>query len=201
MKTLLAIHKPANASQYAQGCRKAIALMLALLMSMFIGCGGGGGAGNVAGVGSGGTGSFASGSILGFGSIVVNGIRYDESAASAAGAIQNEDGALGSSASLKLGMVVNVTGSAINNSSTTPSATANAVSFGSELVGPVDSINFTNKTLVVLGRTVAVTGSTFFDDALAGGLIALRTGDLVEVYGFYNLLREEYHRQNPKLHL
>ena len=159
-------------------------LVLALAVSIFIGCGGGG---SVAGVGSGGTGSFASGSISGFGSIVVNGIHYDESAASAAGAIQNEDGLVGSSASLKLGMVVNVTGSAINNSSTLPSATANAVSFGSELLGPIEgSINLASKTLVVLGQTVAVTGSTFFDDTLAGGLLALQAGDVVEVYGFYD---------------
>ena len=186
MKSYLAIDKATDASQHAQGCRQAMALMLALLMSMFIGCGGGGGAGNVAGVGSGGTGSFASGPISGFGSIVVNGIHYDESAASAAGAIQNDDGTPANSASLKLGMVVNVTGSAINNRSTAPSATANTVSFGSELLGPVDSINLTSKTLVVLGQTVAVTGSTFFDDALAGGLTALKTGDAVEVYGFYD---------------
>ena len=184
MKTFLAIHRAAFAGQHVQGCRSAMALMLTLLMSIFLGCGGGGG--SVAGVGSGGTGSFASGPISGFGSIVVNGIHYDESAASAAGAIQNEDGVVGNSASLKLGMVVNVTGSAIDNRSTTPSATANAVSFGSELLGPVDSINSTSKTLVVLGQTVAVTGSTFFDDALAGGLTALKTGDVVEVYGFYD---------------
>ena len=193
MKTFYAIGgvgKTARAGRaalagHARSWRSAAALALALVVSIFIGCGGGGG--SVAGVGSGGTGSFASGSISGFGSIVVNGIHYDESAASAAGAIQNEDGLVGSSASLKLGMVVNVTGSAISNSSTLPSATANAVSFGSELLGPIEgSINLASKTLVVLGQTVAVTGSTFFDDTLAGGLLALQAGDVVEVYGFYD---------------
>ena len=121
MKTFYAIGgvgKTARAGRaalagHARSWRSAAALALALVVSIFIGCGGGGG--SVAGVGSGGTGSFASGSISGFGSIVVNGIHYDESAASAAGAIQNEDGLVGSSASLKLGMVVNVTGSAISN--------------------------------------------------------------------------------------
>ena len=193
MKTFYAIGgvgKTARAGRaalagHARSWRSAAALLLALVVSIFMGCGGGGG--SVAGVGSGGTGSFASGSISGFGSIVVNGIHYDESAASAAGAIQNEDGLVGSSASLKLGMVVNVTGSAISNSSTLPSATANAVSFGSELLGPIEgSINLASKTLVVLGQTVAVTGSTFFDDTLAGGLLALQAGDVVEVYGFYD---------------
>ena len=42
-----------------------------------LGCGGGG----VAGVGTGGTGSFASGPIRGFGSIVVGGVHYDEAGA------------------------------------------------------------------------------------------------------------------------
>ena len=196
MKTFLAINRtdstkrtaPAGRRVHgrrAYGWRSAMALMLALGMSILIGCGGGGST-SVAGVGSGGTGSYTSGSISGFGSIIVNGIHYDESAASAAGAIQNEDGIVGNSASLKLGMVVNIIGSAVNTSSIPPSAKATSVSFSSELVGSVESINLTSKTFVVLGRTVAITGSSFFDDSLAGGLAALKVSDVVEVYGFYD---------------
>ena len=47
--------------------------LVALLTALLGGCGGG--------VGSEGTGSFASGTISGFGSIIVNGVHFDERAA------------------------------------------------------------------------------------------------------------------------
>ncbi len=172
------------ASQIGRWWRQALSLALVLVVATAMGCGGGDT--NVAGVGSGGTGSFASGPITGFGSIIVNGIHFDETAAAGAGAITDDDGVAGSSSSLKLGMVVNVTGSPVNNSGAVAAATATAVIFVSELVGPIASINAASKTFVVLGQTIAVTGSTFFDDGLAGGLTALRAGDIVEVYGFYD---------------
>lgn len=66
-----------------------------------LGCGGGGGAGisdSLAGVGSGGTGSFASGPIRGFGSVIINNVRYDDSTAS----IATEGGKTARAADLKL---------------------------------------------------------------------------------------------------
>jgi hypothetical protein len=44
---------------------------------------------------------------------------------------------------------------------------------------------------VVLGATVSVKATTVFADGL-GGLAALRPGDLVEVYGFYNAASGSY---------
>ena len=61
------------------------------------GCGGGGL--DIAGISSGGTGSFTSGSISGLGSIIVNGIRYDDSSASVSGSVD-------SASALRPGMVV-----------------------------------------------------------------------------------------------
>ena len=58
--------------------RSLLAGAAASVAASLLGCGGGDG---LAGVGTGGTGSFSSGPIRGFGSIVVNGVRYDEASA------------------------------------------------------------------------------------------------------------------------
>ena len=141
-------------------------------------CGGGGGSSGIASVGSGGTGSFSSGAITGFGSIIVNGVRFDDSRAS----ITDDDGVVHSSADLKLGMVVSIAGSAITVSATGSTATANSITFGSELRGPIDSIG--GQSLVVLGQTVQVGTNTVFDNSIAGGLAGLTVGQIVEVHGF-----------------
>ena len=73
-----------------------------LLMALAAACGGGGG------VDTGGTGatvsSYSVGRISGFGSIVVNGVHFDESGAS----IVDDDGAPHRRDELQLGMTVNV---------------------------------------------------------------------------------------------
>lgn len=144
------------------------------------GCGGGGGGGGVATVGGGGTGSFSSGPITGFGSIIVNGIRFDDSTAS----ILDDDGVLHNDHNdLKLGMMVRVKGKA--RAANAPKAEAEEIKFGAELLGPIDSINATAKTLVVLGQTVQITATTIFEEGLAG-LAALAVNDIVEVNGFVN---------------
>jgi hypothetical protein len=152
--------------------------LIALLggVAALAGCGGGGGDG-VASVGSGGTGSFSSGVIAGFGSIIVNGVRFDDSQAT----ITDDDGARRSSADLKLGMVVAITGSGVTAGATGSTATASSINFGSELRGPIDSV--AAQSLVVLGQTVQVRATTIFD-SIAGGLAGLAAGQLVEVHGF-----------------
>ena len=62
--------------------RSLLAGAAASVAASLLGCGGGDG---LAGVGTGGTGSFSSGPIRGFGSIVVNGVRYDEASAQVVG--------------------------------------------------------------------------------------------------------------------
>lgn len=151
--------------------------LIALLggVAALAGCGGGGG--EVASVGSGGTGSFSSGVITGFGSIIVNGVRFDDSRAT----ITDDDGTRRSSADLKLGMVVAITGSGVTAGAAGSTATASSISFGSELRGPIDSV--AAQGLVVLGQTVQVRATTIFD-GVAGGLAGLAAGQLVEVHGF-----------------
>lgn len=131
-------------------------------------CGGGG---DVAGVGAGGTGSFSVGPITGFGSIIVNGIRYDDSSAT----ITN-DGQTFSRSGLRLGMVVAVQGSTVVNGV----STGTRIALGSELVGP--AVNLTGSGFEVLGQTVLVNASTFFVPSLRN-LADLQANDVVEVHG------------------
>ncbi|MBA2721750.1 MAG: hypothetical protein H0U56_02385, partial [Methylibium sp.] len=85
-------------------------------------CGGGGGGGGD-GVGSGGTGSFAVGPISGFGSVIVNGIRYDDSGAD----VFDDDGNAVTANDLRLGMVIEVTGSELASTATGPTANASSI--------------------------------------------------------------------------
>ena len=93
-------------------------------------CGGGGG--DTAGVGTGGTGSFSVGTVTGFGSVFVNGIRYEDNGAR----LVDDDGTvkvLGTDDNpLKVGMVVEVTGS-VDDSGTVRSATQ--IAYGAEIKG------------------------------------------------------------------
>lgn len=146
------------------------------------GCGGGGS--DVAGLSSGGTGSFSVGPITGFGSIIVNGVRFDDFTA----IVSDDDGGTHDRSELKLGMMVVVTGSTVTRSSVAgDSATASTIVFGSELQGPISAIDTNLQTLTVLGQTVAITGSTIFDvSTISGGLAALAVNDIVEVHGVVN---------------
>lgn len=160
--------------------RRVLATALGLVLAA---CGGGGD-----GVGSGGTGTFASGSfssgtITGFGSIIVNGVRYDESAAQ----IVDASGQPGSTADLRLGMVVEIEASGIRTDPATGRRTASAsrIRHGSEIEGPVEVVDPSTGQLLVLGQTVVVDGSTVFDDDLRGGVAVLQPGDVLEINGFF----------------
>ena len=160
--------------------------MLTALSSALVlaGCGGGGGGGspiasggNVAPIG---TGSSASGAITGFGSIIVGGVRYDDSKAS----VTDDDGEGKSSGDLKMGMVVKIKGG--KKSSDGLRAEANSIEIYSELLGPIDSVTNspTVRSLVILGQTVEILATTYFDDGLKFDTLVV--GNVVEVYGFIN---------------
>ena len=141
--------------------------------------------GGCGGVDSGGTGvgmaqpTLAFGPITGFGSIIVGGVRYDESNAT----IEADDGTMLARANLRLGMQAEVMASQITSSATSaPSAVASSVRLRSEIVGPVEAIDTALGELTVLGQRIAVIVSTAFDDTLTAGLVALSAGDVVEVY-------------------
>jgi hypothetical protein len=138
-------------------------------------CGGGGG------VDTGGTGaplSFTRGSVAGFGSVIVNAVRFDDSSAE----ILDDDGNRLSRSALALGMTTEIDAGAIRSDATGATATASRIRVSSEIVGPVQAVDAAAQTVTVLGQTVRVNAATVFDDALAGKLAALTVGAVVEVY-------------------
>lgn len=146
-------------------------------------CGGG-----VEGQGTGSV-SYSDGPIAGFGSIIVNGVRYDDRSAR----ITDEDGRVLRSSDLRLGMTVRVDGSDLDPVART--AVARSVRVASDLVGPVDARDLAAGTLSVLGQTVRVTASTAFDDRLAGGLVAVLPGSTVEVFAILDPVTGVYAAQ------
>jgi hypothetical protein len=126
------------------------------------------------GVGTGGTGSFASGPIGGFGSIIVDGVDFDESMAD----IDDDGGNSRSRGELHLGTVVEVEAGPVRDGA----AVANNVRMVSSLIGKVEST--TVDTLMVNGLSVRFNSGTVFDDRFAGGASGVAVGSTVEVYGF-----------------
>ena len=158
--------------------RKGLLTLLSGAM-LLAGCGGGGGDG-VAAVGGGGTGSLSVGPISGIGSIIVNGVRYEDAFAR----VLDDDGAPRNRGELKLGMMVRVKGKAKSRKADKTDE-AEEISFGSELLGPIDSIpspQTSPATLVVLGQTVQISATTIFEEGLT--LASLAVGNIVEVHGF-----------------
>ena len=113
-------------------------------------CGGGASFGG----GIGGTGLVV-GPITDFGSVIVEGVEFDTSAA-----IVTIDGQPATPADLALGMVVTVQGE-IDSSGTT--GVADTVEFTSLIEGPVTDVDLASKTATVLGQTVRVDADTVLD--------------------------------------
>jgi hypothetical protein len=158
------------------------ALFAALALA---GCGGG--------ADSGGTGvtsqSYASGPITGFGSVIVNGVRFDDTQAS----VTDDDGAPRSRDDLRLGMTTEIRGSAITLDGAGASvSTARSIAFGSDLLGPVDSVDVAGNRLVLLGQGVDIGATTVLDGVGTGGLATVAVGDLIEVYALYDAATGRY---------
>jgi len=156
------------------------ALALAGSAILVAGCGGG--------VGTGGTGSFAQGAITGFGSIIVNDVRFDESGAR----IEDDDGAALASSALRLGMVVQVQGGPLTSAAGGATAVASLVRINRALVGPAAEVNLAAGQFRVLGQPVAIGADTVLDDRLPGGLAGAAQLGKVEVYGWYDAGNARY---------
>ena len=165
--------------------RRAVLLAGLSLVATLAACGGGGGADD-----SGHTAvepfSFTAGSISGFGSIIVNGVRFDDSAATV---VDDQGHAIGHDA-LQLGSQVEIEGGRIDRA--TGRATAMTIRVGSELLGSVSAVDATAGTLVLLGQTIEVGATTAFDDSLPGGLSAVAVGAVLEVHAQLDTARGVY---------
>ena len=168
------LHNPTRRQALFTATSLAAAAMLAA-------CGGGGSDAGTPASGGNATPAAAStytlGAISGFGSVIVGGVRYDDSRAECV----DEDGNARDRSALRLGMVVAIDAGAVNRADA--SALALRIRLGSEIVGPVGLVDAAASTVQVLGQTVLVTTSTLFDETLAGGLAALTSGRVVEVHG------------------
>lgn len=119
--------------------------------------------------------AFTQGTVTGFGSVIVNGVRFDDSGISAT----DDDG---QKVALGLGMRVEIDSGRIDDS--TGTARAHAMRSNGLVTGPVQGApDATAGTLTVLGQPVDVTAATVFDDSLAAGLSALADRAVVEVHG------------------
>jgi hypothetical protein len=145
---------------------------LAIATMLLASCGGG--------VGTGGTGSFGSAPVSGFGSIFVGGIEFDDSKAT----VFDDDGVAlaAGDTQVRLGMIGEVEGGAVAQGSSGLTAVASSVHLSRLVVGPVAAIDLVGRTLTVLGQTLQINGSTVFDAAMTTGLAALRIGDAVSVH-------------------
>ena len=159
----------------------------ALLLSLcLVACGGGVESG---GTGGNATASFASGPITGFGSVIVDNVRFDDASAS----VSDADGNLRSRDDLKLGMTINVRGTPITtDSSDSDSSTATSIVFGSAILGPITAIDSGAGALTVLGQSVDVMATTVFEASLGGAINALSVGDVIEVYGLFDSATQHY---------
>jgi hypothetical protein len=162
-----------------------------VLFTLLSGCGGGGGGGGgdsgdtidppvtpppTGGIGRTGV---AIGPIATFGSIVVNGVRYDTSEASFL-----VNGEAGRQSDLRVGDVVVVEGTLDDDG---VNGTADTVTFEEAVKGPVQEVDLGLGRLVVLGQTVFVTPDTSFDDSFSPpSLEGVSENQIVEVSGQFD---------------
>jgi hypothetical protein len=160
-------------------------MLFAIMLALVASCGGG--------VDSGGTGapptSYASGPITGFGSVIVNGVHFDEHSAT----VTDAEGNPHTSADLQLGMSTEVRGSTITvDASGNNVSTASSIVFASQILGPLTASNPVARTLGALGQSIDVSASTAFDATLTGGQSALAVGDIVAIYATFDAASGRY---------
>jgi len=154
-----------------------------IILTLAAGCGGGSSGGGsmpvdanlppVAGIGRTGV---AVGPISTFGSVVVNGVRYDTN-----GATFTINGVSGSQDDLRVGQVITVEGTIDDNG---VDGDADEVNFDDNVKGPIESIDPALSRIVVLGQTVLINPETSFDDNISPRSIdGLNVGDIIEVSG------------------
>lgn len=157
----------------------AIAALSALAITA---CGVGGG---LAGIG--GSGYISTGTVTSFGSVFVNGVEFETGSST----FEIED-ASGTQADLRIGMVVEVTGS-INGDGITGNATH--IKYGDDLQGPVTDLvaGANTSRFRIFGNEVEVSEvSTAFEDVT---FATIAKDNVLEVSGFYdqnNVLQASY---------
>ena len=157
-------------------------LLLASLATL-TGCGGV----DSGGTGTGAAASYSLGPITGFGSVIVNGVRYDELGAT----IDDDEGRPLTRTDLKLGMRTEVLASEVMTAAGLSTATAVSIRVRSEIVGPLEAFDGSN-TLTVLGQRVAVVATTVIDLGAGNTLAALALGEVLEIHASFDVAGGRY---------
>ena len=145
---------------------------MALTSAAMAGCGGGGSSLLAALPGTGGTGAvFAQGAISGFGSVIVNGIKFDDLQAAV-----TLNGVRAASADLRLGMVAEIQGQLGVDQTL---GTAGSIDVWSVAQGGVTAL--VSSGFVVAGMTIRCDTATVLDGFASAGAIAV--GDTLSVWG------------------
>jgi hypothetical protein len=118
--------------------------------------------------------SVASGTVTGFGSVVVGGVHYSAQP----GALVQVEGTTASETDLQPGMSVVVIGT---YDSATNTGTYSAIRYRADLAGPVAGVDLANGLFTLLGQTVLTDTATVFDGL--SDLSALPVGTPVQVSG------------------
>ena len=144
-------------------------------------CGGGGGGGDDSPVVTGQPPpatmktKIVTGAISGFGSVIVNGVRYDTSSAQ----VSIEDRA-GTMSELQVGEVVRIEAEVDDRG-----ARARSIEQHRLIQGTVQAVDVAAGAVTVAGQVITVDDDTSFDDSIASGSLAgVAVGDRIEVHGF-----------------
>jgi Domain of unknown function (DUF5666) len=160
--------------------RIALVLSMGAALAVLLASCGGGSSTNVASPGSGGTGIMASGPIAGFGSVIVNGTRFDDTTAKV-----TIDGSSVSSNQLRLGMLAHVEGIK-SDATVTPTVLvkalgeANTIKVWSIAQGTVTQM-ISSKSFTVSGMTMLVDAGTVLEGAMS--VSDLSTHTFVKAWG------------------
>jgi Domain of unknown function (DUF5666) len=120
------------------------------------------------------TGTLSVGVITGFGSVYVDGVRYETSSAEV-----TMDGVAATPAQLRVGQYVEAKGHAQGDAHH-----AEIIRYHNVLEGPITAIDPAASSFVAMGQTVLVTSDTSLGDAiLPASIDGLAIGDVVEVSG------------------
>ena len=114
--------------------------------------------------------SITTGTVDGFGSVMVNGIHFNTDGA--AFSIEEKEG---NQSDLSVGQVVEIIGSASNGE-----GKAISISYEQNLQGPVNSVDINAERFVALGQTILVDSLTIFENT---SLDSLTVGEYVEISG------------------
>ncbi len=145
--------------------------LLVLTGACLSGCGGGDATLGSGPPGTGGTGVFAQGSISGFGSVIVNGIKFDDTQA-----VISLDGVTAASVALRLGMVADIKG---RRDVSLMLGTASSIEIWSTAQGAVSQL--ASNAFTVAGMTIRTDSNTVFDGLAS--VAAMTPGLRVTVWG------------------